>query len=488
MNEAAETLDYVDVLIVGAGLSGIGAAYYIQRDFPGKTYALLEARQDLGGTWDLFRYPGIRSDSDMYTLGYAFKPWTNPKAIADGPAILSYIKETARENDIERHIRYNQKAVSAAWDSVESRWTVTVVSGDGDKHRVQCNFLYMCSGYYSYDNPYTPTFAGQDGYSGALFHAQLWPEGLDYAGKRVVVVGSGATAVTLVPEMSRTAASTIMLQRSPTYMVSLPEKDPLVGFMRKWLPMSWVYHSTRWKNVLAQQVFFKLCRKYPEKLKGFLIGRVRQALGKDYDVATHFTPRYNPWDERLCAVPDADMFDAIREQRVEVVTDHIERFTSQGIQLQSGRELQADIVVLATGLNLEYLGGIELTVDDKPVDPSQEFLYRGMMLSNVPNMAQAFGYTNASWTLKADLTAEYVCRLLRHMDDIDGNTVIPVLPAGGIEEEPMLDFTSGYVQRAMDRFPKQGQDKPWRMYQNYFLDLLSLRLSRLTGNALKFRP
>ena len=483
-----EQLDHVDVLIVGAGLSGIGAACFLQQRCPERSFALLEARELMGGTWDLFRYPGIRSDSDMFTLGYAFKPWTNPKSIADGPSILSYIRETASEHDIARHIRYRQRVKAASWDSETALWTVTVAGGeDNDTREMTCNFLYSCSGYYSYDNPYVPEFEGQSEFTGVMFHAQNWPEDLDYSNKKVVVIGSGATAVTVVPEVSRKAAQTIMLQRSPTYVASVPEKDQMAIKMRKWLPETFVYQFTRWKKVLQQMVVFNLARSRPAMMNKALLDRVREELGPDYDVDKHFTPRYNVWDERLCAVPDSDMFAAIREGRAEVVTDHIESFTSGGIRLQSGRELEADIVVLATGLNLMYMGGMQLSVDGQAVDPSEHFVFRGMMLSDVPNLAQAFGYTNSSWTLKADLTAEYVCRLLNHMRKTGTRAAVPVFAPGSVTEEPMLDFTSGYVQRAMDSFPKQGTETPWRVYQNYFKDLFSLRFSSLTKTALKFR-
>jgi len=493
---AAQELEYVDVLIVGAGLSGVGAACYLSERCPDRSFMLLEARERMGGTWDLFRYPGIRSDSDMFTLGYAFKPWTDTKTLADGPAILDYIRETAAQYGVDRHIRYQQRVVGADWDSDTQRWTVTVEDNDntasasktGEKtRRVHCNFLYSCSGYYRYDQGYTPQFDGQERFGGTLLHAQHWPEELDYAGKRVVVIGSGATAVTLVPELAPKTALTTMLQRSPTYIASVPAMDPFASRLRKWLPTSWVYHISRWIRVVLQLVTFNYARRHPEKARRFLLGRVREALGPDYDVATHFTPRYNPWDERLCAVPDGDMFDAIRAGRAEVVTDHIDHFTETGIALQSGRHLDADIVVLATGLNMLFMGGMTLTVDGRAVEPSEHFVYRGMMLSDVPNFVQAFGYTNSSWTLKADLTAQYVCRLLNHMRRRKLHTAVPVLEPGSVTEEPMLDFSSGYIQRSIDQFPRQAKEKPWRVYQNYFLDMISLRCSSLTRSALRFR-
>jgi cation diffusion facilitator CzcD-associated flavoprotein CzcO len=480
--------DYVDVLIIGAGLSGIGAASYLSQRCPERSVLLLEARERMGGTWDLFRYPGIRSDSDMFTLGYAFKPWTETKSLADGPAILNYIRETAREYDVERKIRYRKRVLRADWDSRSARWTVTIACDDsGETREIRCNFLYSCSGYYRYDQGYTPEFEGQEDFRGTLLHAQHWPEGLDYRDKRVVVIGSGATAVTLVPELAKDAAHTIMLQRSPTYIASLPGRDAMAIGMRKWLPESWVYHITRWKKILLQMVTFNFARRRPEKARRFLLGRVREELGPDYDVATHFSPRYNPWDERLCAVPDGDMFAAIREERAEVVTDHIDHFTETGIALKSGRHLDADIVVLATGLNLLFMGGVQLSVDGREIDVSEHFVYRGMMLSGVPNLVQAFGYTNSSWTLKADLTAQYVCRMLNYMRRKGKHTAVPVVDPDRVTEEPMLDFTSGYVQRSIGNFPRQAQESPWRVYQNYFLDLVSLRFSSLTRTALKFR-
>jgi cation diffusion facilitator CzcD-associated flavoprotein CzcO len=485
---AALDFEYADVLIIGAGLSGVGAASYLNERCPERSFMLLESRERMGGTWDLFRYPGIRSDSDMFTLGYAFKPWTETKSLADGPSILNYIRETAAENDVERHIRYQQKVVEAQWDSSSALWTVTVQStATGEQRKVTCNFLYSCSGYYNFDEGYTPSFEGQDSYKGPIVHAQHWPQDLDYSGKRVVVIGSGATAVTLVPELAKKTAHTVMLQRSPTYIASIPGEDKMAIGMRKWLPESWVYHITRWKKVLFQMVTFNFARKYPQRAKRILLGLVREELGPDYDVQTHFTPRYNPWEERLCAVPDSDMFAAIRKKKAEVVTDHIERFTEKGIALTSGKHLDADIIVLATGLNLLYMGGVKLTVDGKKISPGEHYMFRGMMLSDVPNFVQAFGYTNSSSTLKADLTAQYTCRMLNHMQRNRKRIALPELKSGAVTEEPMLDFSSGYIQRSIDEFPKQGKELPWHVYQNYLLDIISLRFSSLTRSALRFR-
>lgn len=477
--------EHFDVLIVGAGLSGIGAAWHLQERCPGRTYAILEARDAIGGTWDLFRYPGIRSDSDMYTLGYSFKPWTNPKAIADGPSILHYIRETAEENGIDRHIRFGHRVVRAEWSSADARWTVEA-ERDGRRVRLTCGFLFLCSGYYRYSDGYTPEFAGIERFGGRLVHPQKWPGDLDYRGKRVVVIGSGATAVTLVPAMARDAAHVTMLQRSPTYVVSRPGKDAIADWLRARLPLRWAYALTRWKNVLMQLVFYKLARSRPEQVRRGLLARVREALGPDYDVATHFSPSYKPWDQRLCLVPDDDLFTAIRSGAASVVTDRIRSFTEKGILLESGRELEADVVVTATGLVLELFGGMTVAVDGKDVDFSRTLSYKGMMYGGVPNFASAFGYTNASWTLKCDLTCEYVCRLLNHMQR---KGFVQATPRAPEDEEtvPWLDFTSGYVVRAMDRFPRQGRRPPWRLYQNYARDLLMIRWSALEDGTLELR-
>ena len=478
-------IEHFDVLIVGAGLSGIGAAYHLQRDCPGKTYAILEARGAIGGTWDLFRYPGIRSDSDMYTLGYGFKPWREAKAIADGPSILNYVRETATEHDIERHIRYGHKVRRAVWSSETATWTLEA-ERDGRTVQVSCNFLSMCSGYYNYDAGYTPDFEGVERFKGRIIHPQLWPENLDYAGKQVVVIGSGATAVTLVPEMARTAAHVTMLQRSPTYVVSRPAEDGVANWLRAKLPIKLAYAITRWKNVLLQMLFFNIARKKPEKTKERLLGLVREHLGPDYDIATHFTPRYNPWDQRLCLVPDADLFASQRAGTTSVVTDHIETFTETGLKLKSGATLDADIIVTATGLRMQLLSGMELVVDGRQIDLPQTTSYKGMMFSEVPNLASTFGYTNASWTLKADLTAEYICRLLKHMDRTGTRICTPHLTDANLEVEPWLDFSSGYVQRALEVLPRQGAKKPWKVHQNYALDMMALRFGAVEDGVMEF--
>ncbi|HEX4197255.1 MAG TPA: NAD(P)/FAD-dependent oxidoreductase [Caulobacteraceae bacterium] len=479
-------MEHFDVLVVGAGISGVGAGYHLQTLSPNKSYAIFEGRDAIGGTWDLFRYPGVRSDSDMYTLGFSFRPWKEAKAIADGPSILSYLRETAKAFGIDRHIRYGRKVKRAAWDSARSLWTVDYESGpDRSMEQVTCGFLFMCAGYYNYAQGYRPPFAGEEQFRGRIVHPQAWPEDLDYAGKRVVVIGSGATAVTLVPEMARTAAHVAMLQRSPTYVVSRPAEDAFANRLRKWLPAKLAYDIVRWRNVLAQLYFFNFTRKRPEQVKTQLINMVREQLGPDYDVGTHFTPRYNPWDQRLCLVPDADLFEAIRTGAASVVTDHVEAFEPDGIRLKSGQMLPADIIVTATGLDMQLMGGLEVEVDGAPVELAKTFSYKAMMYSGVPNLASTFGYTNASWTLKADLTAEYVCRLLNHMDRRGFTECRPVNDEP-LEAAPWLDFSSGYVTRAMHRFPKQGPKAPWRVYQNYALDLMAFRYGRVDDGVMRF--
>lgn len=469
--------EHFDVVVVGAGISGIGAGWHLQTQRPDRSYVILEGRARLGGTWDLFRYPGIRSDSDMFTLGFSFRPWTESKAIADGPSILNYVEETAREYGIDQHIRYDTRVKHAAWSSAEARWEVVAETGAGER-RFTCNFLFLCTGYYNYARAYLPEFEGTDRFAGRIVHPQFWPEDLEYAGKRVVVIGSGATAVTLVPELAKQASHVVMLQRSPTYIVSRPSEDGMANWLRKWLPAKAAYGITRWKNVLLQQYFYGLARRKPVQAKARIVQMVRDELGPDYDVATHFSPSYNPWDQRLCLVPDSDLFASIREGKSEVVTGHIARFVERGIELQSGETIDADVVVTATGLELQLVSDIELEVDGAPVNLSRATTYKGMMMSDVPNAAVSFGYTNASWTLKSDLTAEYVCRLLNAMRRRGMRQVTPRL-AAPVEEVPFLDFTSGYVTRSMARFPKQGTRKPWRLNQNYWRDLMALRFGSL---------
>ncbi len=477
----------VDVLIIGAGLSGIGGACHLRRNCPDRSFMILESREASGGTWDLFRYPGIRSDSDMYTFGYGFKPWNDKSSIADGHKILRYIREAAAEYDVEQHIRYQHKVLSANWSSTDQRWLVTAELGDtGEQVSIDCQFIFSCSGYYDYDQGYTPEFAGIDDFKGRVIHAQHWPEQLNYKDKRVVVIGSGATAVTLVPTMSKDTASLVMLQRSPTYIASVPKEQPLAEKLRKWLPDRWVFRLTRWSRVFFQIYLYQLSRKKPQQLKKLLLGRVRQEMGPDYDVDTHFTPDYNPWDQRLCGVPDGDLFAAIREGRAEVVTDHIDHFNKEGIELKSGQQLDADIVVLATGLNLKFAGGVQYSVDNRVLDFTEHFIFRGMMFSGLPNMAFTVGYTNSSWTLKADLTAKYVSRLLNKMARRGYTSVTPHLK-GEVEEVPLLDFDAGYVLRSRESFPKQGNRLPWKNYQNYIRDFIGLSLGRQNDDELEFR-
>ncbi|MEU2615481.1 NAD(P)/FAD-dependent oxidoreductase [Micromonospora sp. NPDC007271] len=479
-------VDHVDVLIVGAGLSGIGAAVHLRRNCPGKTYAVLEARDAVGGTWDLFRYPGVRSDSDMYTLGYSFKPWTDPKAIADGDAIREYVRETAREFGVREHIRFHHRVVRAEWDSGTARWTVHARRHDtGEDVVLTCAFLFVCAGYYRYDAGYTPEFPGVDRYAGRLVHPQHWPADLDWTGKRVVVIGSGATAVTLVPALAERAAHVTMLQRSPTYVIALPSRDPLADALRRWLPAKAAYPVVRWKNVLLGVVNFQLSRRAPGLVRTFLRRAAQGRLPVGYDIDRHFSPRYNPWDQRLCVVPDGDLFTAVSAGRAAVVTDTVDTFTEHGIRLGSGEELPADVIVTATGLNLLALGGMTVTVDGAEVDLAGTVAYKGMMLSGVPNFALTIGYTNASWTLKADLVATYVCRLLRHLDATGQQIVTPVAPDTG-ELAPLIDLKSGYVLRAADRLPKQGPRAPWRLYQNYPRDVLLMRHGRLTDSGVRF--
>lgn len=475
------------MLIIGAGLSGIGAAHHLQQRCPGKSYAILEAREEIGGTWDLFRYPGIRSDSDMHTLGYRFRPWTEAKSIADGPSILRYVRDTAREGGIDRHIRFNHRAVSAAWSSEEGQWTIEAERSDtGETVTLTCGFLFVNSGYYNYEEGFTPEFPGIESFAGEVVHPQHWPENLDYSGKRVVVIGSGATAMTLVPAMAKDAAKVTMLQRSPTYVISMPGEDGFANRLRAVLPDRVVYPIVRWKNVIAQGIFYRLSRKRPEMIKKLLRRGTIKALPPGYDVDKHFKPRYNPWDQRVCLVPDADLFKVLRDGSAEIATDQIKTFTADGIELESGAKLDADVVITATGLNLLFLGGMKVTIDGAEPDLPRALTYKGMMLSDFPNFAYTLGYTNASWTLKADLTSEYICRLLNHMDAGGHRIATPTVTDPTITEEPLLDFNSGYVLRALDHLPKQGSKEPWKLRQNYPVDLRMLRHGAIDDGTMRF--
>ncbi len=483
----ANQIEHLDVVIVGAGISGIGAACHLQEKSPSRSFAIIEARSNIGGTWDLFRYPGIRSDSDMYTLGFAFKPWTEGDAIADGNSILKYLGETVAEHTLREKIRFDRKVTKAEWSSDDARWTLTIECGEtGNNETLTCGYLFMCSGYYNYEKGYLPEFKGYDDYQGTIAHPQQWPQDLDYTGKKVIVIGSGATAVTVVPAMAETAAHVTMLQRSPSYVASVPQQDKIANGLRKILPGWLAYKITRTKNILRNIFFFNLARRLPVGFKAKLLEKVQEELGPDYDVATHFTPTYDPWDQRLCAVPDADLFQVIRDKRASVVTDHIDTFTATGIKLKSGKELAADIIVPATGLRLQTLGGMQLVVDSAPVDIGSATNYKGMSLSNVPNFAWTVGYTNSSWTLKADLTSSYVCRLLNHMEKHDYKVCVAKLDGEAPGSETILDLNSGYIQRSIELLPKQGRSQPWRNHHNYIADLLHLKFERLDDGVMKF--
>ena len=464
------------MLIIGAGLSGVGTACHLQEHCPGKSYAILEARDAIGGTWDLFRYPGIRSDSDMFTLGYNFRPWPDGKAIADGPAIRSYVRATARDHGVDEQVRFHHKVVRAEWSTADARWTVTAERADaGETVELTCGFLFGATGYYRYDEGYLPHFEGRERFRGEIVHPQHWPEGLDYTGKRVVVIGSGATAVTLVPAMAERAEHVTMLQRSPSYVVTLPGTDPIADVLTRKLSPKLAYPVIRWKNVLLTMASFNLSRRYPRFMRKVIRRGVQRRLPEGYDVDTHFNPRYNPWEQRMCLVPDSDLFEALSSGDASIVTDGIETFTETGLKLTSGAELEADVIVTATGLNLLLLGGMDLAVDGEEIEVADKVAYKGMMLCGVPNMAIALGYTNASWTLKCDLVAEYVCRLLNHMGAKGYAIATPKAPDPSLPIEPFIDFNSGYVLRSIADLPKQGATAPWRLHQNYFRDIRMLR-------------
>ena len=459
----------LDVLIVGAGLSGISAAVHLQREHPNYTFHITESRASIGGTWDLFKYPGIRSDSDMHTLGFDFKPWIAKKSIADGPSIKAYIEETVQEYGLGSKITLNQKVISAAWDSASALWSVQLQAGDHTQ-KIQCRFLQLCCGYYNYDSAYKPEYPGEARFDGPVIHPQFWDPNFDYSDKRIVVIGSGATAVTLVPSLAAKAAKVTMLQRSPTYMVSRPSQDGIANALRSFLPNSWAYNLTRIKNIGLQQFIYQRCRKFPEQAKHRIIDMLRPLLPADYDVDKHFTPSYTPWEQRLCLVPDADMFDAIKAGKADIVTDTIAHFDESGIALSSGAHLEADVIVSATGLELLFLGGIEISVDGIALDAPNRFVYKGCMLSGVPNMTYAMGYTNASWTLKCDLTHRYFNRLVTYMDAQGFKSFIPQEPANKDNTEGFLDLNSGYIKRHEHELPKQASESPWKLHQNYFKD------------------
>lgn len=481
-------IEHFDVVIVGAGISGIGAAYHLGARCPNRSYVILEGREQLGGTWDLFRYPGIRSDSDMHTLGFRFKPWKEQKAIADGDAILRYLHETVEEYGIDRHIRFGHGVDHARWSSEEARWSVeTTCLENGEKRHFSCNFLFMCSGYYRYEEGYTPHFEGVEEFAGEIVHPQKWTDEIEYANKRIVVIGSGATAVTLVPELAKKAAHVTMLQRSPTYVVSRPSEDKLANALDRTLPSKLAYFMTRWKNVLVDRAFYGISRRAPKRVKKLLVDTVRKQLGPEYDVDTHFRPSYNPWDQRVCLVPDGDLFKTISRGEASVHTGHIDRFTREGIRLKSGEELPADLIVTATGLHMQFFGGMTISIDGAAIKPSSTMCYKAMMFSDVPNLALCFGYTNASWTLKADLTSEYVCRLLNHMSDNGQRSCVPRRHDASSSEEPFLSFSSGYVQRALAMLPKQGSRWPWKLRENYLIDAMMIRYGKIDDGVMEFR-
>ena len=482
--------EYFDVLIVGAGLSGIGAACHLSTECPDRTYIIVESRDTVGGTWDLFRYPGVRSDSDMHTLGYSFRPWEGSKTITDGSSILTYIKKTAKDYNVEKHIRFNHKLVSASWCSQTSQWALELERADRNESVVvRANFLFMCSGYYDYDIPHEPSLPNADCYEGILINPQFWPKDLDYQGKNVVVIGSGATAVTIVPAMAQKANHVTMLQRSPSYFLSWPSEDWFTRLCRKLLPFRAAYSLTRSRFILFQEFIYKSTRIAPSWIKKVLINRVRNELGADHDIDKHFTPRYNPWDQRLCLVPDSDFFKALKENKASVVTDHIRSFTETGIMLESGDRLDADIVVAATGLKLVVMGGARFSVDNRTVDFASLWSYKGLMVSDVPNMVSTFGYVNASWTLRADITAQWVCKTLNHMSRTNTTRVVPRFPnelAGLGSRDWISGFPAGYIKRVMHLFPKQGFKSPWINPQDFRKDKKMFNESLKNDKALHF--
>jgi cation diffusion facilitator CzcD-associated flavoprotein CzcO len=480
-------LNHTDIIIVGAGLSGIGAACHLERKNPEKSYRVLEAREEIGGTWSLFKYPGIRSDSDMYTFGYSFKTWDNPKQFADAPSILSYLNEAADEYNIREKIQYHMQVLQVNFDSVKNLWTVeTENKSTSIKERFTCNILFVCTGYYNYKNGYTPDFKGIENYTGKVIHPQHWPEGLDYKNKKVVVIGSGATAVTIVPKMAEKTASITMLQRSPTYVGAFPNKDKAALFLKKILPKKTAHRVIRFKNILIQLIFFSACRAWPNKMKKLLIKGAQKQLG-DVPAEPHFSPYYKPWDQRFCVAPDGDLFATLKNKKAQIVTDHIEEFNETGILLKSGKQLDADIVITATGLKLLAFGGAQILLDNQPFDIFKSLTYRGLMLSDLPNAIFFAGYTNASWTLKSDLTSEYASRLMHYMDKKGHQSFVPKVVDTDMETIPLLNLNSGYIHRSEKEFPRQGAKIPWRLYQNYFRDFKTLRINKVTDKQLHFK-
>jgi monooxygenase len=478
--------DYFDTIIIGAGISGICAAYHLQTECPQKKFVVLEGRATLGGTWDLFKYPGIRSDSDMFTFGFPFSPWESPKTIADGQSIMDYLHKTVNKFGIDKKIQYNQKVIEASWNGREKLWTLAIApSNDSNAIHLKCRFLFMCSGYYNYEKGYLPKFEGYDDFAGKIVHPQLWDTNLDHAGKRIIVVGSGATAVTLVPTLAQTAQKVYMLQRTPTYISSLPSVDRFAEKIQKIFPEKMAHGIMRWRNISISLLFYKLARRYPNFISNFVKNQAKKRIGPNYN-EKDFSPPYNPWDQRVCFVPDGDLFKAIKAGKAEIVTDQINRFTQKGILLKSGKELEADLIVTATGLDLQLMGGIKIAINHQPLDVTSNYVYRGAMISGVPNFAFGIGYINASWTMKVDLTARFVCKILNHMDKKGYSVVTPTINKDEISPERLLDFNSGYVLRAEEHLPKQGQKHPWKIYQNYFRDFISLNLESVRDKYLVY--
>ena len=474
-----------DVIVVGAGISGIAAGYNLKKTCADKSFSILEGRKNLGGTWDLFKYPGIRSDSDMHTLGFRFKPWIHDKSIADGPSILEYLNETVDENNLRENILLNHKVKSANWNSKKSLWELVVQENDS-KVNMTCNFLFLCGGYFSYTKPHMPSFKNYEKFEGQIIHPQFWNEEVDYSNKKIIVIGSGATAITLVPSIAEKAEHVVMLQRSPSYVISRPSEDAINKFLRKFLPIKITYFLIRWKNILWQSYTFFLARKFPERIKKTILDLLRVELGDDYDIEKHFSPSYKPWDQRMCLVPDSDLFKAIKKNKASVVTDQISEFISDGILLESGEKLSADIIVTATGIELNSLNDIDVTLDNVKINAHERLTYKGMMLSGVPNFALSFGYVNASWTLRADLTCEYVCRLIKLMDKKGVDCCVPLDDKTAYGDDDLIDFTSGYVQRGLHLMPKQGNKAPWKNYQNYLKDIFAVRLFSIKDSNLNF--
>ena len=474
-----------DVVVIGAGISGIAAGYNLKKSCPNKSFSILEGRNSIGGTWDLFKYPGIRSDSDMHTLGFRFKPWIHDKSIADGPSIMEYLHETIDEYKLKDNISLNHKVTKANWCSQNSNWELKVKVDDVEED-MTCNFLFLCGGYYSYTKPHMPHFKNQENFQGQIIHPQFWDESLDYENKKIVVIGSGATAVTIVPAIAKKADHVVMLQRSPTYVVSGPSEDALNKFLRKILPVRLTYFLIRWKNILYQSFTFFMARKYPERTKNKILELAKNELGPDYDINKHLTPSYKPWDQRICLVPDSDLFAAINDKKASIVTDTIKEFQSNGVLLNSGEIIEADVIITATGIELNALNDINVSIDDVKVNPNERLTYKGMMLSGVPNFAISFGYVNASWTLRADLTCEYVCRLINLMDKKDVSCCEPIDDKDAYGDDELIDFTSGYVQRGLNQMPKQGNKAPWKNYQNYLKDIFAVRLFSIKDSNLNF--